>query len=177
MKRCLFSAYYFPAFFFKPQRLKYFVICFPRIIFLYLFKSQRLKYFVTCMMLSNIFPYFFKNKFSSQNLFVTSFIFYLFLLQNIPILQHAIASKSNHSNTMFPNVMVLAHLQKLKIKYELSFQSTTRLKYIDKFDQLLITPQWTSADENTVRSLKHLTICYLILCSKTFPIIYKIIIK
>jgi hypothetical protein len=42
------------------------------------------------------------------------------------------------------NVMVLAPLQKLKIKYELSYQSTTRLKYIDKFDQLLITPQWTS---------------------------------
>jgi hypothetical protein len=54
------------------------------------------------------------------------------------ILQHAIASKSNHSNTMLPNVMVLAPLQKLKIKYELSYQSTTRLKYIDKFDQLLI---------------------------------------
>jgi hypothetical protein len=26
-------------------------------------------------------------------------------------------------------------------KIELSYQSTTRLKYIDKFDQLLITPQ------------------------------------
>ena len=33
---------------------------------------------------------------------------------------------------MLPNVMVLASLQKLKIKYELSYQSTTRLKYIDK---------------------------------------------
>jgi hypothetical protein len=54
-------------------------------------------------------------------------------LQNEPILQHAIASKSNHGNTMLPNVMVLAPLQKLKIKYELSYQSTTRLKYIDKF--------------------------------------------
>jgi hypothetical protein len=117
------------------------------------------------------------NSFSSQNLFFTSFIFYLFLLQNLPILQHAIASKSNHSNTMLPNVMVLAPLQKLKIKYELSYQSTTRLKYIDKFDQLLITPQWTSTVDNTVRSLIHLTIFYLILCSKTFPIIYKIIIK
>jgi hypothetical protein len=42
---------------------------------------------------------------------------------------------------MFPNVMVLAPLQKLKIKYELSYQPTTRLKYIDKFNQLLITPQ------------------------------------
>jgi hypothetical protein len=40
--------------------------------------------------------------------------------------------------------MVLAPLQKLKIKYELSYQSTTRLKYIDKFDQLLIIHQWTS---------------------------------
>ena len=59
----------------------------------------------------------------------------------------------------------------------LSYQSTTRLKYIDKFDQLLITPQWTSTVDNTVRSLIHLTIFYLILCSKTFPIIYKIIIK
>jgi hypothetical protein len=37
---------------------------------------------------------------------------------------------------MLPNEMVLAPLQKLKIKYELSYQSTTRLKYIDKFDQL-----------------------------------------
>jgi hypothetical protein len=168
----------FSRIFFKLQRLKYVVTCFPRIIFLYLFKSQRLKYFVTCVMLSNIFPYFFKNNsFSSQNLFFTSFIFYLFLLQNVPILQHAIASKSNLSNTMLPNVMVLAPLQKLKIKYELSYQSTTRLKYIDKFDQLLITPQWTSTVDNTVRSLIHLTIFYLILCSKTFPIIYKIIIK
>jgi hypothetical protein len=30
--------------------------------------------------------------------------------------------------------MVLAPLQKLKIKYELSYQSTTRLKYTDTFD-------------------------------------------
>jgi hypothetical protein len=59
--------------------------------------------------------------------------------KNVPILQHVIASKSSHINTMLPNVMVLAPLQKLKIKYELSYQSTTRLKYIDKFDQLLIT--------------------------------------
>jgi hypothetical protein len=29
--------------------------------------------------------------------------------------------------------MVLVPLQKLKIKYELSYQSTTRLKYIDNF--------------------------------------------
>ena len=40
--------------------------------------------------------------------------------------------------------MVLAPLQKLKIKYELSYQSTTRLKYIDTFDQLLIIHRWTS---------------------------------
>jgi hypothetical protein len=53
--------------------------------------------------------------------------------QNVPILQNAIAFKGNHSNTMLPNMMVLAPLQKLKIKYELSYQSTTRLKYIDKF--------------------------------------------
>jgi hypothetical protein len=55
------------------------------------------------------------NSFSSENLFFTSLLFYLFLLQNVPILQHAIASKSIHSNTMLPNVMVLAPLQKLKI--------------------------------------------------------------
>ena len=66
-------------FFFKPQRLKYFVTCLPRIIFLYLFKSQRLKYFVTCVMLSNIFPYFFKNKF----IFVTESIFYKFYILSI----------------------------------------------------------------------------------------------
>ena len=42
---------------------------------------------------------------------------------------------------MLPNEMVLAPLYKLKIKYELSYQSTTRLKYIDKFDQLLIIHQ------------------------------------
>jgi hypothetical protein len=69
--------------------------------------------------------------------------------------------------------MVLAPLQELKIKYELSYQSTTRLKYIDKFDQLLIIHQWTSTVD------KHCTIVdtfhhfYLILCSKTFPIIYE----
>jgi hypothetical protein len=68
------------------------------------------------------FYYFPKFSFSAQNLFLLS----------IP--QHVIASKSNHINTMFPNEMILAPLQKLKIKYELSYQSTTRLKYIDKFD-------------------------------------------
>jgi hypothetical protein len=57
---------------------------------------------------------------------------------------------------MLPNEMVLAPLQKLKIKYELSSQSTTRLKYIDKFDQLLIVHQSTSTVDNSVRSLKHL---------------------
>jgi hypothetical protein len=40
---------------------------------------------------------------------------------------------------MLPNEMVLAPLQKLKIKYELAYQA--RLKYIDKFDQLLIIHQ------------------------------------
>jgi hypothetical protein len=35
-------------------------------------------------------------------------------------------------NEMFLLCQVLASLQKLKIKYELSYQSTTRLKYIDK---------------------------------------------
>jgi hypothetical protein len=43
--------------------------------------------------------------------------------------------------TMLPNEMVLVPLQTLKIKYELSYQSTTRLNYIDKFDQLLIIHQ------------------------------------
>jgi hypothetical protein len=42
---------------------------------------------------------------------------------------------------MLPNEMVVAPLQKLQNKYELSYQSTTRLKYIDKFDQLLIIHQ------------------------------------
>ena len=73
--------------------------------------------------------FFHKFSFSSQNLFLLS------------IIQHVIASKSNHINIMLPNEMVLAPLQKLKIKYELSYQSTTRLKYIDKFDQLLIIHQ------------------------------------
>ena len=70
---------------------------------------------------------------------------------------------------MLPNEMVLAPLQKLKIKYELSSQSTTRLKYIDKFDQLLIIHQRTSTVDNTVRSLIHFTIfiCYYVV--KHFP--------
>ena len=92
------------------------------------------------------FYYFPKFSFSAQNLFLLS----------IP--QHVIASKSNHINTMFPNEMILAPLQKRKIKYELSYQSTTRLKYIDKFDQLLIIHQWTSTVDNTVRSLMYFTI-------------------
>jgi hypothetical protein len=111
------------------------------------------------------FYYFPKFSFSSQNVFLLS------------ILQHVIASKSNHINTMLPNEMVLAPLQKLKIKYELSYQSTTSLmKYIDKFDQLLIIHQWTSTVDNTtiVDTFHHFI---LILCNKTFPIIYKIIIK
>jgi hypothetical protein len=61
-----------------------------------------------------------KNSFSSQNLFLLS------------ILQHVIAYKSNHINTMLPNEMVLTPLQKLKIKYELSYQSTTRLTRSDR---------------------------------------------
>ena len=54
---CFFSVYHFPV----------------------LFKSQRLKYFVTCVMLSNIFPYFFKNKF----IFVAESIFYKFYILSI----------------------------------------------------------------------------------------------
>ena len=92
-------------------------------------------------------PYFFyKSSILSQNLFLLS------------ILQHFIASKTNHINTMLPNEMVLAPLQKLKIKYELSYQSNTKLKYIDKFDQLLIIHQLTCTVDNTVRSLIHFTI-------------------
>jgi hypothetical protein len=56
------------------------------------------------------FYYFPKFPFSAQNVFVLS------------ILQHVIASQSNHINTMLPNEMVLAPQQKLKIKYELSYQ-------------------------------------------------------
>ena len=131
---------------------------FPRIIFRYFFQKQII--FVTESIFFK-FDYFPKFSFSAQNVFL------------LWILQHVIASQSNHINTMLPNEMVLAPLQKLKIKYELSYQSTTRLKYIDTFDQLLIIHQWTSTVDNTVRSLIHLTIFYLILCSKTFPIINK----
>ena len=51
---------------------------------------------------------------------------------------------------MLPKEMVLAPLQKLKIKYELSYQFTTRLKYIYAFDQWLIIHQWTSTADNTI---------------------------
>ena len=65
--------------------------------------------------------------------------------------------------------MVLAPLQKLKIKYELSYQSTIRLKYIDKFDQLLIIHQWTTTIDNTVRSLIHFAIFIWYYVVKHFP--------
>ena len=104
----------------------------------------------------NKFYYFPKFSFSAQNLFL------------LTILPHVIPSKSNHINTMFPNEMVLAPLQKLNIKYELSYQSTTRLKYIDKFDQLLIIQQWTST-VNTVPSLIHFTIFIWYYVVKHFP--------
>jgi hypothetical protein len=66
-------------------------------------------------------PYFFKKKI----IFVTESIFYKFyyfpkfpfLAQNVfllSILQHVIASQSNHINTMLPNEVVLAPQQKLK---------------------------------------------------------------
>ena len=103
--------------------------------------------------------------FSDHNLFLLS------------ILQHVIASKCNHSNTMLLNEMVLALLQKLKIKYELSYQSTTRLKYIDKFDQLLIIHQWSSSVDNTVRSLIHFTIFIWYYVVKHFYFFMKNIIK
>ena len=178
MKRCLFSAHYFPVFFPNCNVWNTSLLVF-RVSFSCTCSNRNVWNTSLLVWCYQTFSRTFSktNLFSSQNLFFTSFIFYLFLLQNVPILQHAIASKSNHSNTMLLNVMDLATLQKLKIKYELSYQSTTRLKYIDKFDQLLITPQLTSTVDNTVRSLIHLTIFHLILCSKTFPIIYKIIIK
>ena len=98
-----------------------------------------------------------KIAFSSQNVFLPS------------ILQHVIASQSNHINTMLLNEMVLAPLQKLKIKYELSYQSTTRLKYIDKFYKLLIIHQWTSTVDNNVRSLIHFTIFIWYYVVEHFP--------
>jgi hypothetical protein len=101
---------------------------------------------------------FLKFSVSSQNLFL------------LLILQHVIVSKRNYINTMLPNEMVLAPLQKLKIKYELSYQSTTRLKYIDKFHQLLIIHQWTSTVDNTVRSSIHFNIFYLIYFPNHFTI-------
>ena len=136
------------------------VTCFPctwrhqTFHFTVLFQMELLKCNVTCFPRTwrhfprNIFPYFFyKSSILSQNLFLLS------------ILQHFIASKSNHIiYTMLPNEMVLAPLQKLKIKYELSYQSNTKLKYIDKFDQLLIIHQLTCTVDNTVRSLIHFTI-------------------
>jgi vacuolar-type H+-ATPase subunit B/Vma2 len=54
---------------------------------------------------------------------------------------------------MLPNEIVLAPLPKLKIKYELSYQTTTRLKYIDKFDQLLII-QWREENSDLKESLE-----------------------
>jgi hypothetical protein len=124
-------------YFFKPRRLKCNVAWFPRtwrhfprISFPYFFK--KIKFIFVTESIFYKFYYFPKFSISAQNLFLLS------------ILQHVIASKSNHINTMLPNEMVLAPLQKLMIKYELSYQSTTRLKYIDKFDQLLIIQQWTS---------------------------------
>jgi hypothetical protein len=70
---------------------------------------------------------------------------------------------------MLPNEIVLAPLPKLKIKYELSYQTTTRLKYIDKFDQLLIIQQWTPTVDNTVRTLIHFTIFIWYYVVKHFP--------
>ena len=69
--------------------------------------------------------------------------------------------------------MVLAPLQKLKIKYELSYQSTTRLNYIHTFDQWLIIHQWTSTVDSTVRSLIHFTIFIRYYVVKHFPSLIK----
>ena len=137
----------------------------------YFFKLQCLKCNATCFLRTwRHFPRTFSRTFFNKKIILSQNLFFL------SILQHVIASKSNHINTMLSNGMVLAPLQKLKIKYELSYQSTTRLKYIDKFYHLLIIHQWTSMVDNTtiVDTLHHF---YLIQCSKTFPIIYKIIIK
>jgi hypothetical protein len=164
--------------FFKPQRLKCNVTCFR--VRDVIFHVRDLIFHVRDV----IFRVSFSRTFSKENfIFVTESIFYKFYYfpkfsfsaQNLFLLsipQHVIVSKSNHINTMFPNEMILAPLQKLKIKYELSYQSTTRLKYIDKFDQLLIIHQSTSTVDNTtiVDTFHHF---YLILYSKTFHIIYK----
>ena len=75
---------------------------FPHIIFPYFLKKKII--FVTESIFYK-FYYFPKFSFSAQNLFLLS------------ILQHVIGSQSNHINTMLPNEMVLAPLQKLKIKY------------------------------------------------------------
>ena len=119
MQRYLFSAYVTSFF--------AYVTSFFRVSFSRTLKKNKI-IFVTESIFYK-FYYFPKFSFSAQNLFL------------LLILQHVIASKGNHINTMFPNEMVLAPLQKLKIKYELSYQSTTRLKYIDRFDQLLIIHQ------------------------------------
>ena len=152
--------------FFKPQRLKCSVTCFPRtwshfprtshVIFRVSF-SRTLK----------------KNHFR-HNVFFTSLIIFL-NFQFRPRMYFTInttacyTSQSNHINTMLPNEMVVAPLQKLQNKYELSYQSTTRLKYIDKFDQLLIIYQWPSTVDNTVRSLIHFTIFIWYYVVKHFP--------
>jgi hypothetical protein len=112
-----------------------------------------------------IFQYFFpkKNSFSSQSIFYKFYYFpkFSFSSQNLlllSILQHIKASKSNHINTMLPNEMVLAPLQKLKIKYELSYQSTTRLIYL----LINLANCWSSTSERlrliALRSWIHFTI-------------------
>ena len=80
-----------------------------------------------------------KKSFSSQSIFYKFYYFpkFPFSAQNVfvlSILQHAIASQSNHINTMLPNEMVVASLQKLKIKNELSYQSTSSMtsKYVSR---------------------------------------------
>jgi hypothetical protein len=145
-------------YFFKPQRLKFTVSAYMTSFSAYQFPVlfQNIFIFVTKSIFYK-FYYFPKFSYSSHNLFLLS------------ILQHVIASKSNHSNTLLPNEIVLAPLQKLKIKYELSYQSTTRLKYIDTFDQLLIIHQWTSTVDNTIRSLIHFSIFIWYYVVKHFP--------
>jgi hypothetical protein len=111
MKRCLFSAYYFPVFFSNRNiwNTSLLVFC---VSFSCTCSNRNVWNTWLLVWCYQTFSRTFSktNSFSSQNLFFTSFIFYLFLLQNVPILQHAIASKSNHSNTMLPNVMVYKSL-------------------------------------------------------------------
>jgi hypothetical protein len=87
-----------------------------------------------------------RKKRGGNNLFFTSFIFYLFLLQNVPIPQNAIAFKSNHSNTMLPNVMVLARDRKWR-----HFPRAFSLLYITQGNEVFQTLRFEQVQENDTR--------------------------